>query len=367
MSNSRLDSVEQQFSSLGTAKTVVLAVVIVAVVSGALIRLLFPGTRASTVVGIFDTGFVEATLRSAVPIVFAGLGGIYSEKAGVINIGLEGLLIVSAFTSVAATFLIAGGDAASQSAVWIGLLAGVLASTLLAFIFAVIVIEFKANQIIAGLAVWLVGLGLGPFLSIVLWGSVNSEGISTLNTVTVPVLADIPVLGPILFDGNPIVMLMLVTVVLSWYVFRYSTFGRWIEASGENPSSLDTAGVNVHRVRYTGIVISGVLSGLGGAGLAAGRVGRFIGSGQTMINGDGFIAITTYLFGNYNPLGTAGAGFLFAGLDAVQVRLQQIPFIDVPTELIRLLPFVMVIIVLAFVGYTRIPSAVGEHYESGEE
>jgi simple sugar transport system permease protein len=162
-------------------------------------------------------------------------------------------------------------------------------------------------------------------------------------------------------------MLMLLTVVLSWYVFRYSTFGRWIEASGENPSSLDTAGVNVHRVRYTGIIISGVLSGLGGAGLAAGRVGRFIGSGQTMINGDGFIAITTYLFGNYNPLGTAGAGFLFAGLEAVQIRLQQIPFIDVPTELIRLLPFVTVIIVLAFVGYTRIPSAVGEHYESGEE
>ncbi|MEF8826464.1 MAG: ABC transporter permease, partial [Halapricum sp.] len=139
------------------------------------------------------------------------------------------------------------------------------------------------------------------------------------------------------------------------------------EASGENPSSLDTAGVDVHRVRYIGVTLSGVLSGIGGAGLAVGRVGRFIGSGQTMIAGDGWIAITTYLFGNYNPIGTAAAGLLFASLDALQIRLQQIPFVPAPTELIRLVPYVAVIIVLAFVGYTRMPSQAGEHYEPGEE
>nr|WP_258560375.1 ABC transporter permease [Halorhabdus salina] len=329
-----------------------------------MINVLMPGTRPATVAGIFNVSFVESTLRISVPIVFAGLGGIFAEKSGVINIGLEGLLIISAFTAVAVTHLL-GGDA--QSAVWIGLFAGVLASTFLALVFAVLVIEFRADQIIAGLAIWLVGLGLGPFLSIVIWGSVNSASISTLNTVTVPGLSQIPVLGPIIFDASPIVILMLVTIVVSWFVLNHTSFGRWIEASGENPSSLDTAGVNVHRVRYVGVVLSGVLSGFGGAGLVVGRAGRFIGSGQTMIAGDGFIAITTYLFGNYNPLGTAAAGILFAGLDALQIRLQQIAFIPAPSELIRLVPYVSVIIVLAFVGYTRIPSEVGEHYESGEE
>jgi len=351
-------------ATVGRIPRLVFGSLLVAAIFGAVINLTMPGSRASTVVGIFDTSFVESTLRIAVPIVFAGLGGIFAEKSGVINIGLEGLLIISAFTAVAVTHLL-GGDA--QSTVWIGLFAGVLASTLLALVFAVLVIEFKADQIIAGLAVWLVGLGLAPFLSIVIWGNVNSASIATLNTVTVPGLAEIPVVGPILFDASPIVILMLVTILVSWFVLNRTSFGRWIEASGENPSSLDTAGIDVHRVRYIGVVLSGVLSGLGGAGLVVGRTGRFIGGGQTMINGDGFIAITTYLFGNYNPIGTAAAGILFAGLEALQIRLQQIPFIPAPTELIRLVPYVAVIIVLAFVGYTRIPSEVGEHYESGEE
>lgn len=365
--NGALTSVRNWYANVGAIPKLVIGAFLVAAALGGAINIVMPGTRGSTVVSIFDTSFVESTLRIAVPIVFAGLGGIFAEKSGVINIGLEGLLIISAFTAVAVTHLVSGGSAASQSTVWIGLFAGVLASTFLALVFAVLVIEFRADQIIAGLAIWLVGLGLGPFLSIVIWGSVNSASIATLNTVTVPGLSQIPVLGPIIFDASPIVILMLVTIVLAWFVLNHTSFGRWIEASGENPSALDTAGVDVHRVRYVGVVLSGVLSGFGGAGLVVGRAGRFIGSGQTMIAGDGFIAITTYLFGNYNPIGTAAAGILFAGLDALQIRLQQIPFIPAPTELIRLVPYVSVIIVLAFVGYTRVPSEAGKHYESGEE
>ncbi|WP_158854804.1 ABC transporter permease [Halorhabdus sp. CUG00001] len=359
-----LGSVRSWAANIGRIPRLVFGTLLVAAVFGAVINITMPGTRPATVAGLFNVNFVESTLRISVPLVFAGIGGIFAEKSGVINIGLEGLLIISAFTAAAVTHLL-GGDA--QSAAWIGLFAGVLASTLLALVFAVLVIEFKADQIIAGLAVWLVGLGLGPFLSIVIWGSVNSASIATLNTVTVPGLSQIPVVGPIIFDASPIVILMLVTIVLSWFVLNRTSFGRWIEASGENPSALDTAGIDVHRVRYVGVVLSGVLSGFGGAGLVVGRAGRFIGSGQTMIAGDGFIAITTYLFGNYNPLGTAAAGILFAGLDALQIRLQQIAFVPVPTQLIQLVPYVAVIIVLAFVGYTRIPSEVGEHYESGEE
>jgi simple sugar transport system permease protein len=124
--------------------------------------------------------------------------------------------------------------------------------------------------------------------------------------------------------------------------------------------------VNVHRVRYQSVLLSGVFSGLGGVALSLGEVGQFTGGGQTMVNGKGFIAITAYLFGNYHPVGTFAASLLFAGLDAVQIRLQNVG-LGVPDSLVQVVPFVTVIVVLALVGKTQIPEAAGEHYESGEE
>ncbi|MFB6086603.1 MAG: ABC transporter permease [Halodesulfurarchaeum sp.] len=330
-------------------------------------RTLFPETTAGTVLSIFDVGFVEQTLVAAVPIVLAALGGIFAEKSGVINIGLEGLLIVSAFLSIAIVEAIAGSGTATQTTVWIGVLGAVIGSTLFAWLFAVVTIDFKADQIIAGLAVWFIALGLGPYASVIIWGRKNSPPVTTVDQLTIPLLSKIPVVGPIFFDTNPFVPLMVLAVVGTWYVLKHTPFGLWVKASGENPAALDTAGVDVRRVRYVAVLLSGALSGLGGAGLAIGRVGQFIGGGATMVNGRGWIAITTYLFGNYNPLGTFGAGLLFASLTALQIRLQQVAAIEVPSSLIRIVPYVTVIIVLALVGHTRIPEAAGEHYESGEE
>jgi ABC-type uncharacterized transport system permease subunit len=318
---------------------------------------------------------LAATLRLSVPIAFAALGGIFAEKSGVINIGLEGLLIVAAFSGIWAADM--------TSSVWLGLLGGVLASSLLALLFAVICIEFRADQIIAGLAVWLIALGLAPFLSSVIYGSKNSTSVDTFPTLPdmgIPVLSDavtapMPVVGvaPVdipffgaLFDASPPVYLMLLAVALSWYTLHRTAFGRWVEASGENPKALDTAGVNVHRVRYAAVLLSGVLAGVGGAALALG-VGQFTGNGPTMVNGKGFIAIVAYLFGNYNPVGALASTMLFAGLDATQLTLQARDVFQVPTELVRTIPYVTVIVVLALFGRTRIPSAGGEHYESGED
>jgi ABC-type uncharacterized transport system permease subunit len=160
---------------------------------------------------------------------------------------------------------------------------------------------------------------------------------------------------------------MLISVGSSWYVLNRTAFGRHVRASGENPKALDTAGVDVTRVRYVSVTLSGVLSGIGGAGLTLGQVGLFIGTGQTLVNGKGFIAIVAYLFGNYNPIGAFGASILFGGLNALQLRLQQVPGYAVPESLVQTIPYVTVIIVLALVGRTRVPSAAGEHYESGEE
>ncbi|WP_380677273.1 ABC transporter permease [Salinigranum sp. GCM10025319] len=328
----------------------VLAVVFVA-------GLLAPDSIAGTLVEILTSqGTLASALRLSVPIALAALGGIFSEKSGVINIGLEGLLIISAFSAIYVADVTGG--------VWLGFLGGVVASLLLAALFAVVVIEFRADQIIAGLAVWLIALGLAPFASQVIYGRPNSPSVSTPGTITVPVLSEIPFFGA-LFDASPTVYLMLVAVAVSWYVLNRTRFGRWVRASGENPKALDTAGVSVSRVRYAAVLISGLLSGMGGAALSL-DLGQFTGNGPTMVNGKGFIAIVAYLFGNYNPVGAFLSTMLFAGLDAMQTALQ-LQNVGLPNQLIRVIPFVTVIVVLALVGRTRIPEAAGEHYESGDD
>ncbi|MFB6126281.1 MAG: ABC transporter permease [Halolamina sp.] len=309
---------------------------------------------------------LSSALRLATPIVFAALGGIFAEKSGVINIGLEGLLIISAFTSVFAANLLAGDGSMTRTYLWLGFAAGVLSSAALAGLFGVVCIRYEADQIIAGLAVWLIALGLAPFASKVIYGGPSTADTNrTLGTITVPVLSEIPVFGA-LFDAAPTVYLMLLAVPLSWVVLNRTAFGMHIRAGGENPEALDTVGVSVSRVRYAGVLLSGVLSGVGGAALSL-NLGQFVGNGQTMVNGKGFIAIVAYLFGNYNPVGAFLASMLFAGLDAVQLRLQYVQGYNVPDTLIQTIPYVTVIVVLALVGRTQIPDAAGDHYDSGEE
>ncbi|MFB6152729.1 MAG: ABC transporter permease [Halodesulfurarchaeum sp.] len=344
---------------------VLLALAGVVIAAALVVEVFFPASPVAELVRIVDVGYLSASLRLSVPIAFAALGGIFAEKSGVINIGLEGLLIISAFTGIATTHALEGS--LGGAAPWVGFVLAVLASMLFALMFAVVTIEWEADQIIAGLAVWLIALGLAPFASRVIWGTVNSPSVPTLPNWSIPVLSTIPVIGPVFFRGNPTVFMLLVAAPLSWYVLNHTSFGQWIRASGENPRALDTAGVNVNRVRYAGVLLSGFFSGIGGAGLSLGQVGQFIGSGQTMVAGRGWIGITAYLFGNYNPLGAFGASLLFASLDALQIRIQQLPGYDLPSSLVQAVPFVTVVIVLALVGHTRLPDAAGEHYESGEE
>jgi simple sugar transport system permease protein len=366
---------EYLFVGRGRLQQFVVAVGLLAVLGLAGAAVFLPGSSAAALVDVLtDSSTLAATLRLSVPIAFAALGGIFAEKSGVINIGLEGLLIIAAFTGIYATDV--------TGSVWIGLLGGVLASTALAGLFAVVCIEFKADQIIAGLAVWLIALGLAPFAATVIYGGKTTASVATLQTLPnmgIPVLSEflvsplpvvdtapvnIPFFGA-LFDANPTVYLMFLAVGLSWYTLRNTSFGKWVVASGENPKALDTAGVNVHRVRYAAVLLSGVLSGIGGAALALG-IGQFTGSGPTMVNGKGFIAIVAYLFGNYNPIGAFLSTVLFAGLDATQLTLQARDVFQVPRPLVRTIPYVAVIVVLALFGRTRLPSAAGDHYESGE-
>jgi len=328
------------------------------------VGLLVDGGRTlfADVTGVISASYLAAAFRFTVPIAFAAMGGIFAEKAGVINIGLEGLLIIGAFGGVAALWGLAATPLGPN--VYLAFVLAILASTFVSLLFAIVCIEFKADQIIAGLAVWLIALGFAPFASIVIWERTNSPSVGTFPVWEIPILADLPSVGP-LFSATPPVFLLFLAVPFSWYLLNRTPFGMWIEASGEDPKSLDTAGVSVRRVRYAGVLLSGIYCGIGGAGLAL-TTGQFVGSGETMVDGRGWIGLTAYLIGNYNPIGAFLASFLFAALDALQLQLQQIAGYDVSATLVGIIPYIAVLIVLTFIGRTRMPSAAGKHYESDE-
>ena len=313
------------------------------------------------VAAILTVGFVERAIQASCPIALAAIGGLYAEKSGVFNIGLEGFMIFGAVNAAAVTFLL-GGESPNQGDLWLGIVAATVVSVVLGVAFSVLLVRYEANQIVAGLAVWFVGLGFGPFVAVLLWGNRNSPGLTSVADLTVPVLADLPVLGPILFDTSPLVWLTVLVAVAAWVVLYRTKYGYWVQAAGENPEALDTAGIDVARVRYVAVIFSAAMAGLGGAVLMA-HAGSFTGTGDTMVNGRGWIAIVAYLFGNYNPLGTAAAALLFGGLDMLQIQFQTAG-IELPNRLVNLFPYVAVIIVLTVWGSTRMPSAVGEHYES---
>jgi simple sugar transport system permease protein len=314
-----------------------------------------------SVAAILTVGFVERSLQAASPIALAALGGLYAEKSGVFNIGLEGFMIFGAANAAATAYLL-GGQSPAQAHLWVAILVAVAVSVLYTLAFALLVIRYKANQIVAGLAVWFIGLGFGPFTAVILWGNRNSPGLASIAELRVPLLSELPVVGPILFEASPLVMLTGVVAVATWVVLYRTRYGYWIQAAGENPEALDTAGVDVNRVRYGAVVFSGAMAGLAGAVLMA-HTGSFTGTGDTMVNGRGWIGIVAYLFGNYNPLGAAAAALLFGGLDMLQIQFQTAG-IDVSNRLVSLFPYAAVVVVLTVWGSTRMPSAVGEPYES---
>jgi simple sugar transport system permease protein len=316
---------------------------------------------------LLTVGAFQRALQAAMPIALAAIGGLYAEQSGVFNIGLEGFMIFGALTAAASAWLISGGGGGSisQATLWASVFVAVLACALLTVAFAVLTIRYEADQIVAGLAVWFIGLGFGPFGATVLWGGVSSPTLSSIDSLTVPVLSDIPVFGRLLFDSSPLVLITVFVAVLAWVVLYRTRYGYWVQAAGENPEALDTAGVDVNRVRYATVIFSGAMAGLAGATLSIGIGSGFTGTGPTMVDGRGWIAIVAYLFGNYNPIGTFLASLLFGAMDMLQIQLQTIG-ISVPGSITGLFPYVAVLLVLALVGYTRVPAAVGESYDTEE-
>ncbi len=302
----------------------------------------------------------QNALQFAALLLLPALGGTISERSGVVNIAMEGMMLVGAYAGVA--------FAVSSNNVWLGLIAAIVCGGLISLIHAIVSINFNANQVICGIAINIIALGVTNFL---LFGQTpNSAGFSALaanlrlpNLSWGP-LANIPFLGPVFFQQNLIFYVAIVILIGVHLLLFRTNIGLRIRAVGEHPQAADTAGVNVRLVRYCCVVAIGMLSGLAGAFLSLGIVGIF---NSNMTDGRGFIALAAVIFGKYTPLGAAGACLIF-GLGEALVYSAPLQQAGIDSNLIGTLPYLLTLIALVgFVGRTVAPAADGIPYEPGSE
>lgn len=296
------------------------------------------------------TGLLQGSLLLAVPLVFGAMAGVLCERSGVININIEGQLLVGAFLGAVVGSLMTNA--------YIGLLAAPIAGALLGLLLAVFATKYFVDQVVVGvvlnvLAVGLTGFMYTRFLSEEpdLW---NNPPL--LPTISIPVLSEIPVLGPILFDQNVIVYLMYVVVIVIQIALFKTRWGLRLRSVGEHPEAADSVGIRVNRTRFRAVVLGGAVAGLGGAFFTLGSVGAF---GREMTAGNGFIALAALIFGRWNPLGALAAALLFGFADNLQNVLSIIGS-PIPSQFLLMLPYVVTILaVVGLVGRVRAPGADG--------
>jgi simple sugar transport system permease protein len=290
---------------------------------------------------IFTIALIWSTIRLSTPLILAALGGLFSERSGVINIALEGMMLAGAFTAAAVTHAVGNP--------FVGLLAGMAAGMLVAAIHAVACIRYRADQVVTGTAINILMIGMPPFLS----------GAFFLSSGSTPQIAK-----EHLIPWTPIIIAFLL-VPVTWYVLYKTPFGLRLRSVGENPEAADAAGVRVTRMRYAGVLLSGILAGIGGAYLSIGQSSLFT---RNMTSGRGFIALAALIFGKWRPVQTMLACLLFGFTEAVTIQMQGVVKLpsgeDIPIQFIQMVPYLLTIIVLAgFIGSSRPPKALGIPYE----
>jgi ABC-type uncharacterized transport system permease subunit len=284
---------------------------------------------------ILIVSLLFSAVRLATPLLLAALGGLYSERGGVINIALEGLLLAGAFTAAVVTHY--------SGSPWVGLLAAILAGTFVAAIHGVACIRYRADQVVSGTAINILFLGVPALLSGALFESTGA-------TPQIPQGQLLP-LAPI--------VLAFALVPATWWVLYRTPFGLRLRAVGENPEAADTAGIDVAHLRYAGVLISGALAAIGGAYLSIGQASLFT---RNMSAGRGFIALAALIFGKWRPVQTMLACLLFGTAEALSIQMQGVSAI--PVQFIQIIPYVLTIVVLAgFIGHSRAPRALGLPYQ----
>jgi simple sugar transport system permease protein len=284
---------------------------------------------------IFKVALIFSTIRLATPLLLAALGGLWSERSGVINIGLEGIMLAGAFTAAVVTHFVHNP--------WLGLAAAILAGLLTALIHAFVCITCKADQVVSGMAINILFLGLPALLSGAFFESTGA-------TPQIP--------QEQLLQKAPI-LIAFALVPVTWYVLYRTRFGLRLRAVGENPEAADTAGIRVDTIRYAGVLLSGALAAIGGAYLSIGQSSLFT---RNMSAGRGYIALAALIFGKWRPVQTMLACLLFGLAEAISIQMQGVA--PIPVEFIQMFPYVLTIVVLAgFIGLSRPPRALGIPYE----
>lgn len=298
-----------------------------------------------------------------IPLLATALGGLYSERSGVVNIGLEGLMIVGSFAAAAVS--VALEPVLGPGAVWVGLLAAVVAGAAFSLLHAFASIHLNANQVISGTAINMIAGALTVFIARTLTGSGNIQLKQGVPRFDIPGLADIPLLGPLLFQKTySTTWLVLGLLALLWFVLYKTPFGLRLRACGEHPHAADSAGVNVIGIRYLAVLISGALGGLGGAVILVTYSGEF--NGQ--VAGLGFLALAALIFGQWKPLGILGACFFFGFAATLANASQAEPALKViPEVVLKIFPYAVTLLALVLLSKkSQAPRAAGEPFEAGK-
>ncbi len=297
-------------------------------------------------------GLLNAALVRSVPITLGAFSGILSERAGVVNIAIEGMMLMAAMV---------GAIAGSLGGMWVGLIAAIAAGALMGLLHAVLSIHYKMNQIISGTVINIFSAGFTSYMS-----TKFLQTYTELNTPQafpswkIPGLFNIPIVGPILFNNNIFVYGMLVMAFVLYFVLFHTRWGLRVRAVGEHPKAADTLGINVFRIRYISVMLSGAMAGFGGAYFTLGSVPRF---DELLTAGRGFIGLAAMIFGNWKPFGSMGAGLLFGFADSLQTKLA-ILGLNIPSEFLLMIPYVVTMVALAgVVGRGHMPAADGQPYE----
>ena len=321
-------------------------------------------------------GLLNTTLSKAVPITLGAMSGILSERAGVVNIAIEGMMLSGALVAnvtasllrsrcadalITSTLICGSGEkGAFLPYMWVGVFAGIATGMALAYVHGILSIKYKIDQIISGTVINIFSVGITSYLSakfLQLYQYLNNPG--TLKAFDIPLLVKIPMIGPIVFHNNAFVFLMFILLFALHYGLFYTRWGLRLRAVGEHPRAADTLGINVLRTRYMAVLLSGAMAGFGGAYFTLGSVGRF---DEGMTAGRGFIGLAAMIFGNWSPFGALGAGVLFGFADSLASKLA-ILGIDIPSQFLLMSPYVATMLVLAgVVGKGHVPAADGVPY-----
>jgi general nucleoside transport system permease protein len=306
---------------------------------------------------ILQLGFLAAILRIATPLLLATLGEMVSERAGVLNLGIEGIMLIAAMAGFSAAY--------ASGSPWVGVLAALLTGAVLGLVHAVLTVALGLSQHVAGIGLTLFSTGLAYYLYRLIFGQqATPPSIKGFTTLRVPGLADIPILGPVLFDQFALTYLAFLAVPVTAFLLYRTPWGLALRMVGENPRAAETAGVSVLATRFQAVVIGGALMGVAGAFLSMAQFNAFT---FGVISGRGWIAIALVVFGRWDPWRSAGAALLFAAIDALQLRLQAAGLGHIPYEAFLILPFLLTIVAMAVMSRDAVaPAALLKPYRREE-